>query len=105
MAGNQRRNEESKNVETEGRSAGDDMFTLGDIPGGPSCENLLALFGNGTENKTFFDSGWLTRKGFTDNTVKGHKCSICSEVVKEKEVVYNIKCGDSIKHPLHIACA
>ena len=81
------------------------MFSLEDIPGGPSFGNLLALFGNSTENKTCFDSGWLTSKGFTDNTVKGHKCSICLEVVKEKAVVYNIKCGGSVKHPLHIDCA
>ena len=76
-----------------------------DVPGGFSYENLIAMFGNGMENKSSFDEGWLTKKGFVENSLRNHQCYICLNYVDHKEVVYNIKCGDEVKHPLHRDCA
>ena len=43
MARNQRRNEEAESVEIEDQGTGNDVFTLEDLPGGASFENLKTL--------------------------------------------------------------
>ena len=54
---------------------------------------------------TTVDSAWLTKQGFTKNTVTDQRCSICHDGVAEHEFIYNIKCGEKLLHPLHRHCA
>ena len=75
------------------------------IPGGTSYENLFNRYGDGTENKTVLSVKWLTKQGFTTNPKKDEICVICFEKMTENEVVYDIKCYGTLKHPLHTHCA
>ena len=70
-----------------------------------SFETLFLSFGDGRENMSHFDEGWLVAKGFTTNIVDNCQCSICLGQVKKGTEIYNIKCGAKVLHPLHKHCA
>ena len=76
-----------------------------DITDSTSFETLLHSFGNGRENMSHFDEGWLLSKGFTKNNVADFQCSICLGTIKKDTEIYDIKCGEKVLHPLHKNCA
>ena len=61
--------------------------------------------GDGTENKTAMNDKWLTKQGFTINPVKDVDCVICREPIPANQMVFDIKCDGTLKHPLHTECA
>ena len=78
---------------------------MDNVPDGNSYSYFMELFGDGTENMTTVDSAWLTKQGFTKNTVTDQRCSICHDGMGKNELIYNVKCGEKLLHPLHRHCA
>ena len=75
------------------------------IPGGDTYEILMERHGDGTENKRSLEEEWLRQQGFTTNPFKDEVCYICFTEIEENEIVYDIKCAGTLKHPLHCECA
>ena len=82
-----------------------DVGTIVDIRDGTSFETLLSILGDGTENRTRVDVQWLYNQGYISNPLKNEVCYVCFEEINENELVYNVKCNGSFRHPLHCNCA
>ena len=54
---------------------------------------------------TVLDDEWLTKQGFTINPIKDIECVICREPIPDNQMVFDIKCYGTLKHPLHTECA
>lgn len=82
-----------------------DVETIVDVSDGTSFERLLSILGDGTENRTCVDVQWLSLQGFISNPLKKEVCYVCYEEIPVNELVYNIKCNGTFRHPLHCNCA
>ena len=96
---------ESSSDEESDSALDRNQITDADIPEGTSYETLYALLGDGSENKKGFDDKWLTKQGFTSNTLKDEVCYLCHDVISLNELVYNIQCDGIMRHPIHTKCA
>jgi len=72
---------------------------------GLGFQNRLYTSEDGTENKTVLNDKWLTKQGFTINPIKDVKCVICQFPIPDNQMVFDIKCDGTLKHPLHTECA
>jgi hypothetical protein len=72
---------------------------------GLGFQNRLYTSGDSTENKTVLDDKWLTKQGFTINPMKDVKCVICQFPIPDNQMVFDLKCDGTLKHPLHTECA
>ena len=93
--------EQGRGVAVGGLSHGSDVP---ESTGGDDYDSLLALLGDGTENKTKLDDKWLSKQGFTSNQVPNYECSICLENLPLNEIIYDIKCNGVVRHPIHMKC-
>ena len=63
------------------------------------------ISGSTSDQNNIVNDTWLTNQGYTINPMKDMACVICREIIPENQMIFDIKCGETLKHPLHTTCA
>ena len=77
---------------------------IGIISTSMDYETLLRTFGDGSENYRKLDLSWLERQGQAKNPEEDYRCPGCQDLIPVGGVVYNVKCYDTLRHPMCKKC-